>query len=58
MTKGTSTKTKKEMKATYEFMSNIYLGNWQYRWEGTPHMSKMLKKNKKESILALISWLV
>lgn len=47
-----SAKIKKEMGATYAFMRNVYLGNWQYRWNGTPHMSNMLKKNKKESILA------
>jgi 5'-deoxynucleotidase YfbR-like HD superfamily hydrolase len=41
----------KEIKATYDFMSNVYFGNWQYRWKGTPHMGNFLK-NKKESILA------
>ena len=52
MTKDISSKIKKEMKATYTFMSNVYLGNWQYRWKGTPHMKNMFRKNKKESILA------
>jgi 5'-deoxynucleotidase YfbR-like HD superfamily hydrolase len=52
MKKETSLKIKKEMKATYAFMSNVYLGNWQYRWKGTPHMKNALRKNKKESILA------
>lgn len=33
-------------------MSNIYLGNWQYRFIGTPHMANSFKKNRKESILA------
>src|SRR3989338_7734717 len=52
MTKDISSKIKKEMKATYTFMQNVYLGNWQYRWKGTPHMKNMSRKNKKESILA------
>lgn len=52
MTKDKSLKIEKEMKATYKFMSNVYLGNWQYRWKGTPHMKNMFRKNKKESILA------
>jgi 5'-deoxynucleotidase YfbR-like HD superfamily hydrolase len=47
-----SKEIKKEIEATYAFMSNVYLGNWQYRFKGTPHMSNMLKQNKKESILA------
>lgn len=47
-----SSKITKEIEATYAFMSNVYLGNWQYRWKGTPHMGNFLKKNKKESILA------
>ncbi len=50
--KNISLKTKKEMGATFAFMQNVYLGNWQYRWKGTPHMKNMLRKNKKESILA------
>lgn len=33
-------------------MSNVYEGNWQYRWYGTPHMANSFSKNKKESILA------
>jgi 5'-deoxynucleotidase YfbR-like HD superfamily hydrolase len=45
-------KNEKEIEATYAFMSNVYLGNWEYRFADTPHMSIMLKKNKKESILA------
>ena len=52
MVKKTPSKIKKELGATYTFMSNVYLGNWQYRWKGTPHMKNILKKNKKESILA------
>lgn len=52
MRKNKSSKIIKEMEATYAFMSKVYLGNWQYRWEGTPHMKNMLRKNKKESILA------
>ena len=47
-----SAKTKKDIEATFIFMSNVYLGNWQYRFAGTPHMSNMLKKKKRESILA------
>jgi len=47
-----SKQNKKDIEATYAFMKNVYLGNWEYRWEGTPHMSKMHKKNKEESILA------
>lgn len=50
--KNASSKIKKEMEATYAFMQNVYLGNWQYRWKGTPHMKNMLRQNKKESILA------
>lgn len=47
-----SAKNKKEIEATYAFMKNVYLGNWEYRFKETPHMSNMLKKNKRESILA------
>lgn len=47
-----TSKIKKEIEATYTFMQNVYFGNWQYRFKGTPHMSDILKKNKKESILA------
>ncbi len=46
------TKTKKEIEATFAFMENVYLGNWEYRFKGTPHMRNMFLKNKKESILA------
>jgi len=45
-------KQQKDLEATYKFMSNVYLGNWQYRFIGTPHMANMFRKNKKESILA------
>lgn len=48
----TSQKFKKNIKATYDFMSNIYMGNWEYRFKGTPHMSNILKKGKSESILS------
>src|SRR6266404_333916 len=41
-----------EIAATYAFMKNVYFGNWSYRWEGTPHMNNILKKNQRESILA------
>jgi 5'-deoxynucleotidase YfbR-like HD superfamily hydrolase len=47
-----SAKTKKKIEATYTFMKNVYLGNWEYRFKGTPHMRNMFKKQKKESILA------
>jgi 5'-deoxynucleotidase YfbR-like HD superfamily hydrolase len=47
-----SIKNKKEIAATYKFMQNVYLGNWQYRFIGSPNMKKMFKQNKKESILA------
>lgn len=47
-----STKNKKEIEATYTFMKNVYLGNWEYRFKGAPHMSNMFKNKKKESILA------
>ena len=46
------TPNKKEIQAIYNFMAKTYLGNWQYRWIGTPHMSRALKQNQKESILA------
>lgn len=46
-------KTKqKDLDATYKFMSNVYLGNWQYRFVGTPHMKNAFKEKKFESILA------
>ena len=51
MTKDKSIKIKKEMRATYDFMSNVYFGNWQYRWKSTPHV-KSAQKDKKESVLA------
>jgi 5'-deoxynucleotidase YfbR-like HD superfamily hydrolase len=47
-----SKKIEKEIGATYAFMSNVYLGNWQYRFKGTPHMSNILGKRKSESVLA------
>ena len=47
-----STKNQKEIEATYTFMKNVYLGNWEYRFKGAPHMSNMFKSKKKESILA------
>jgi 5'-deoxynucleotidase YfbR-like HD superfamily hydrolase len=43
---------KKSLNGIYEFMSNVYEGNWSYRWSGTPHMINSLSKNKRESILA------
>ncbi|MCX6752331.1 MAG: HD domain-containing protein [Candidatus Nomurabacteria bacterium] len=47
-----SSKNKKDIEATYTFMKNVYLGNWEYRWKGTPHMRNMIKNKKRESILA------
>jgi 5'-deoxynucleotidase YfbR-like HD superfamily hydrolase len=47
-----SSKNKKDIEATYAFMGNVYLGNWEYRFKGAPHMSEMFKHNRKESILA------
>jgi 5'-deoxynucleotidase YfbR-like HD superfamily hydrolase len=47
-----NTPNKKDLKAIYDFMAKMYMGNWQYRWIGTPHMSRALKQNQKESILA------
>ena len=44
--------TEKSLNGIYKLMSNVYEGNWQYRWHGTPHMSESLLANKKESILA------
>jgi 5'-deoxynucleotidase YfbR-like HD superfamily hydrolase len=42
----------KDLTAVYDFMSNVYLGNWQYRFKGTPHMRNAFLKKQKESILA------
>jgi len=47
-----SKQKEKNITAVYDFMSNVYLGNWQYRFKGTPHMRNAFKKRQKESILA------
>jgi 5'-deoxynucleotidase YfbR-like HD superfamily hydrolase len=47
-----SKQKEKDLTSVYDFMSNVYLGNWQYRFKGTPHMRNAFKKGQKESILA------
>jgi 5'-deoxynucleotidase YfbR-like HD superfamily hydrolase len=48
----TPQKFKKDIQTTYDFMSKVYMGNWEYRFKGTPHMSNILGKRKSESVLA------
>jgi 5'-deoxynucleotidase YfbR-like HD superfamily hydrolase len=48
----TPKKFKKDIKTTYDFMSHVYMGNWEYRFKGTPHMSNILRKRKSESVLS------
>ena len=43
---------KKSLDGIYDFMSNAYYGNWQYRWDQTPYLQKNIKRGKNESILA------